>query len=242
MKREVICLNIKIELREVEDGRRYVTVGSLLDFCNRKTGEHEYFKCKRSKNIGNLIKIEKDEFISLSSDDSDENASSPTIDLEKLDLDKNKIIRTDLTDEEAKKIDEELKSSESESSYKIDAKKETSKFFSTLAGKLRLGVSSKKDVIVAIDSIPSCNLDAFNKKISEKFPNDEYNVVSMNLSVRKISSKWEGLDLLYNLMAYCLDVDMIYFTRGSLYEKKWILLREIADAYGIPYEIENTID
>ena len=35
---------------------------------------------------------------------------------------------------------------------------------------------------------------------------------------------------------------MIYFTRGSLYEKKWILLREIADAYGIPYEIENTID
>ena len=64
----------------------------------------------------------------------------------------------------------------------------------------------------------------------------------MNLSLRKISTKWEGLDLLYNLIPYCLDADMIYFTRGSLYEKKWILLREIADAYGIPYEIENTID
>lgn len=242
MKREVVCLNRKIELREVEDGRRYVPDGSLIDFCNRKTGEHEYFKCKRSKNIGNLIKIEKDEFISLSSNEPVETPSSSIDELERFHSVMKDLSTTVPTDEEAKKIDEELKSSESESSYKIDAKKETSKFFSTLAGKLRLGVSPKKDVIVAIDSIPSCNLDVFNKKMAEKFPSDEYNIVSMNLSLRKISSKWEGLDLLYNLMAYCLDVDMIYFTRGSLYEKKWILLREIADAYGIPYEIENTID
>ena len=242
MKREVVCLNRRIELREVEDGRRYVSDGSLIDFCNRKTGEHEYFKCKRSKNIGNLIKIEKEEFTSLSSDEADENSTSPIDELERFHSVMKDLSRTALTDEETKKIDEELRSSETTDSVKVDTKKGTSKFLSTIAGKFGIGTNQKKEIIIAVESNPSRNLYELNKKLSEKFPNNEYNVVSMNLSVRNISTKWEGLDLLYNLMNYCFDADMIYFTRGSLYEKKWILLREIADAYGIPYEIENTIN
>lgn len=240
MKREVVCLNRRIELREVEDGRRYVSDGSLIDFYNRKTGEHEYFKCKRSKNIGNLIKIEKEEFTSLSSDELETKNNEEPIILSAI-IPKD-LSRTVLTDEEAKKIYTELKESKTTDSVKVDTKKGTSKFLSSIAGKFGIGANQKKEIIIAIESNLSRNLDDLNRKLFEKFPNNEYNLFFTDSYINKLSTKWEGLDALYNLIIYCANAHMIYFTRGSLYEKKWILLREIADAYGIPYEIENTID